>query len=295
MEPEIVEPATEVLDPEPEPVAAGASLANRSTVRELVAVWERTEREVRAAFAAIELAERRLNIAFTLGEAPHKSISVDASRGRGADNFGDPDDCIERMQRQAWSELVDRLELRRVLSAERWRLLQKRLDGRDPDQPPMPRITEENVVAFAREYGEGMRELFAEKVAAVFERLRPHHSEYKTNTELEVGERVILNCIVERAFRGGFRLNYHDRSGQLAELESVFQALDGQGDAVKVHRSQLEDAIEASGKAGVGRTAYFEFRCHKKGTLHLKFTRMDLVRRLNIIAGGARLRPAPER
>lgn len=43
--------------------------------------------------------------------------------------------------------------------------------------------------------------------------------------------------------------------------------------------------------AGADETAYFRFRCFKNGNLHIEFKRLDLVARLNQVAGGARLKP----
>ena len=52
---------------------------------------------------------------------------------------------------------------------------------------------------------------------------------------------------------------------------------------------QLIDAIEAA-KDGTGETEYLRFRCFRNRNLHLEFKRLDLVAKLNAIAGGMRLR-----
>jgi len=55
----------------------------------------------------------------------------------------------------------------------------------------------------------------------------------------------------------------------------------------------ISDDLDLSGlvgEDGIGETDYFAFRCFKNGNLHLIFKRPDLVRRLNQIAGGKRLR-----
>jgi hypothetical protein len=46
-----------------------------------------------------------------------------------------------------------------------------------------------------------------EAVQEVFEYLRPRNSRYKTNTEFEIGKRVILSWAVERKWDGGFHVN----------------------------------------------------------------------------------------
>jgi hypothetical protein len=54
-------------------------------------------------------------------------------------------------------------------------------------------------------------------------------------------------------------------------------------------RSGKAAAIEAS-RTGSGETEYFRFKCCRNHNLHLEFKRLDLVEKLNAIAGGMRLR-----
>ena len=68
----------------------------------------------------------------------------------------------------------------------------------------------------------------------------------------------------------------------------MFHALDGNG-TIKTHRGPLIDAKEAA-KDGTGETDYFRFRCFRNRNLHLEFKRLDLVAKLNAVAGGLRLR-----
>jgi hypothetical protein len=125
-----------------------------------------------------------------------------------------------------------------------------------------------------------------EAVQEVFEYLRPHHSRYKTNTEFEIGKRVILFAL-ETKWGGGFRVD-HYREQHIRAIDNVFHALDGNG-TIKTHRGPLIDAIEAA-KNGTGETEYFRFRCFRNRNLHLEFKRLDLVAKLNAVAGGMRLR-----
>ena len=130
-----------------------------------------------------------------------------------------------------------------------------------------------------------------EAVREVFEYLRPHRSHYKTNTEFEIGKRVILSWAVETKWDGGFHVNSY-REQILRAVDNVFHALDGNG-TIKTHRGPLIDAIEAS-RTGTGETDYFKFKCYRNHNLHLEFKRLDLVARLNAVAGGMRLRGEPK-
>lgn len=140
---------------------------------------------------------------------------------------------------------------------------------------------------FAQFYSDHIDDMMGEAVAEVFEFLRPRNDHYKTNSELEIGPKVILTC-VETWFSGGFHVR-HWWSQRLTAMENVFTALDGKGAVSKTYYSALENAIKA---APVGETPYFAYKCFKNGNLHLQFRRPDLLQRLNQIAGGRRLRPA---
>ena len=124
----------------------------------------------------------------------------------------------------------------------------------------------------------------------VFEYLPPCHSRYKTNTEFEIGKRVILFAF-ENKWGGGFRVD-HYREQHIRAIDNVFHALDGNG-TIKTHRGPLIDAIE-SVKDGTGETEYFRFKCFRNRNLYLEFKRLDLVAKLNAIAGGMRLRGQPK-
>src|SRR5438874_1244611 len=80
----------------------------------------------------------------------------------------------------------------------------------------------------------------------------------------------------------------HYREQHIRAIDNVFHALDGNG-TIKTHRGPLIDAIEAA-KDGTGETDYFRFRCFRNRNLHLEFRRLDLVAKLNAVAGGMRLR-----
>jgi hypothetical protein len=67
--------------------------------------------------------------------------------------------------------------------------------------------------------------------------------------------------------------------------------LTGRGSVLKSHNGPLYDAITDSSD-GTGETEYFKFKCFKNQNLHVEFKRLDLVARLNAVAGGARLREA---
>jgi hypothetical protein len=74
-------------------------------------------------------------------------------------------------------------------------------------------------------------------------------------------------------------------------LDNVFHLLDGKG-AIKTHYGALYNAVKKAGEnhETAGTTEYFEFKAYKNGNLHLKFRRMDLVKKLNAMAANRELK-----
>jgi hypothetical protein len=256
------------------------TLARRSTVRELVAAFQVAEQTVRRCFSQLAEAEREVNLAFTASN--RSEISIDANEHWGS-RWDDADATIEKMQRQAWRVIVDRLELRRAMSIARYDELVRTLD-----HEKLPPITEENVSAFVDRFAQDLPAMISEAVREVFEWLRPRNSKLKTNSEYEVPAKVILPSMVEMTF-GRWHVN-HYRQQNLVALENVFNSLAGNGQVAKAYQSQLQTAIEAS--SGEGETELFRFKACANRNLHLWFKRGDLLARFNRIAGGKRLRPA---
>jgi hypothetical protein len=266
-------------------------LALRTTVRELVLAFASAEQDVRAAFAAIVAAEARVNAVFTLGEEAYKGIRVSACGNRYHDNFRDADDAVEIMTRAAWKAIVERLELRRFMSIRAYKEMDDALD-----REKLPAITEENVLRFSHDHLARARTYLKEAVGEVFDFLRPRKwtraGQLKTNAAPDVAERVILDSVVTTGWGGKPYRVSHYYSQNLVALENVFNGLAGNGEIAKGYRSALENAIAESAD-GTGETDLFAFKAHKNGALHLRFRRLDLLQRLNALAGGATLRPAP--
>ena len=273
------------------------TLTQRSTVRQLVAAFASAEADVRAAFGAIVAAEERVNVSFSMGDATEGrgAFRVDAGK-EFSSQFRDPDHAIDLMARKAWRAIVERLEIRRIMTPSRWEAMEERLTRGD-----LPPITEAAVLAFVEEHAASIPEMATEAVGEVYEWLRrcadPAYSgEYKTNdkhSRLEVGATIILPGMVEKSGRHKGRFEVRDRmEPRLTALENVFTALDGTGMVSRGYYSALQTAIHAVESGGRGETPLFRFRACGNGNLHLEFRRLDLLRRFNQMAGGMRLKPA---
>lgn len=257
------------------------SLATRQTVLDLVRTYEECEREIRDSFARVDSAQRKLGATFSDGK-----MSIRGG-GRFSFDFDDPDRVLAELRRSCWSSLIERLDLRRVMSIKRWEALSKQVNDGPLDE--VPPITAELVLGMAENFRSQIPTMIRESVAEVYDWLRPHRSEYKTNSEFGIGKRVILNCMVARE-SWGWRTSYY-YSQRLSAMENVFRLLDGRKHGTDGYYSEIEIAIKAlePGDDCRGETTYFKFRGHRKGTLHIEFTRPDLVGLFNRVAGGGAL------
>jgi len=262
-------------------------IAHRATIAALVGVYQGAAADIRAAFAQVEAAELRLNDAFTLGNESYKGIRV--TTDGGSHHYGRWDEAaasIKAVERQIWRCIVDRLELRRMMSVRAWAEMEKKLE-----RDELPELTVDNVQAMANGMLSQLPEMLAEAVNEVFEWLRPPYSKLKTNTQLEVGRRAIVGYTVERKWSGGGFQPHHHAEPKLTALENVFSAIDGRGQISKGYYSLLSTAIKAAPADGRGGTDLFGFRACGNGNLHIEFLRPDLLDKFNAMAGGNRLRP----
>jgi hypothetical protein len=261
-------------------------LARRATITELVGVYRKSAERVRAAYDELQAAQDELRA--TYGDPEHTRYYFDT-----IDHYdrGNPKDraprVLGRLTCHAWTALVERVGLRRLLSIA----AAKQLDAQLQDPAALPELTVENVLTWLEATAAAAPTHTADAIREVFDWLRPHHQHYKTNSPFEIGPRVVISWyVVERKWNGrGFNVGYRSRD-RIRALDNVFHQLDGQG-AHKGYSSALEEAIQAS-PDGKGATPYFEFRCYRNGNLHLRFLRLDLLAQLNKLAGGHNLKPS---
>lgn len=258
-------------------------LVPRETLSAMVASYKLAAIEIAQAYTLLDEAQTRLRADFL--DAP--GYRFDTNPRTTYDRVGEKaiQAVMGTLKRDAWAVILQRMEIRKILSIKR----REELDRQISSGEGLPEVSEENILAMFESAAAKVSTYLEEAVKEVFEYLRPPHSSFKTNTEFEIGKRVILSWMVEKAWnRGKFRPNYN-REKYLTALDNVFQMLEGKGH-VKTFHGQLYDAIIESAD-GSGETDYFKFRCYLNGNLHLEFKRLDLVAQLNAIAGGNRLKP----
>lgn len=248
-------------------------LVTAHSVEHIVQTYRDAEVRIREALAVI--AEHQNRIRDVFGEGSHISLSTRDL------NFDTPERQMADMERQAWRRIVDLAGIRRMMSVKAADDLNKMLE-----QQKLPDLTVENVHNMLATARTNAPDHIAEAVREVHGFLRPRSNEYKTNSQFDIGRKVILSYWVSPGYGRPFRAQYH-RDAEFRALDNVFALLDGKP-GVTTHAGTLADAIALS-KDGTGETPYFRFRACKNGNLHLEFKRMDLVEKLNAIAGGKNL------
>ena len=255
-------------------------IAKRETLSSMIGTYQQAIKEVEDAYSTLEKAQKNLRGAFL--DAPGYNFNTN-NRDMTIVGKQASDRINADIKKDAWSVIVERMELRRLLSIQRRNELDAQIQRGE-----LPELTEENVLALFQTSAANVNTYLEEAVLEVFEYLRPHNSAHKTNTEFELGKKVILTWTVEKGWnRGKFRVNYH-RDKYLTALDNVFAMIDGKT-PVKTYHGELYDAITDS-PDGTGSTQYFKFKCFQNGNLHLEFLQPALVAKLNSTAGGARLR-----
>lgn len=247
------------------------------------------ERErVRFAIESMQLAQTNLDARFQLGALSSPfTVSIN---GEWAGTKFDLDKALARLEREAWTFIVNRLDIWRIMSVARATELKSLIDSNG-----LPPLTKESAGQLARQYIDGIDTLVDEYAREVFDWLRPRTgtkpAKYKTNNREIVGSRVVLWKIFDTVhfkFFGTYRMKDSDAEQRLRTIENLFHTLAGKGSTGKGYRSELQTAIEAS-KDGTGQTEYFEFRACKNGNLHLQFLSLGLLAELNRRAGGMNL------
>lgn len=268
---------------DPDPVRA--ALDARISAAEIVVIYRAAEADIRLGWSLVAGALDNL----TTRVAGRNAIRLyDRSHHRPFD-FGDLDASLVHLRREIWRSLIERTQVRKIMSVKAWKILEDQVEHGEP-----PDITEQNLEGLILKLQADGPKMLEDAVAEVFSFLRPRSNDFKTNTQFELGERVVLAGWIESGqYVSSWGLSHYYEQEAVA-LDNVFRLLDGKvRRADDTYWSDLHNAIKVipRDKPCHGDTDYFAFKGHKKGTLHLRFKRLDLVRRLNVIAGGARLKP----
>lgn len=281
-----------------------------TTAEQLAAEYQTAATAIRHHAEGMMTACDRLHTAFrSTGKFDRFHFDVGLRYGNDSQNTT-IDDMLHRMKLAAWSAIIERLNIRRLMSSKRIAELDEALeigrpssrrvvrrfrgDGTTDDDDAetadnrktiFPEITPENIIAVAAGMVQSANEFLEEAVAEEYDFWRPHRNgDYKTNRNFwKLDRKIIKTWMVESWGYSGhpFRCSYSNQA-HIVALDNIFHMLDGMG-PVAEFKGELASAIEMS-PTGNGETKYFKFKCFHNRNLHLQFKRQDLLDRFNEIA-----------
>ena len=161
-------------------------------------------------------------------------------------------------------------------------------------------FTENNIRQFVLNLMQGHEQTLTEAVLEIFDKFTIEHSYredtyyeknihyfngWKTNNAFKVGKRVIIP-IYGYSYGGAFheygrwKLDYKARE-ELRDIDIVMNYFDGMGEYMSI-----ADALELAFDRGDNKaeSSYFNIIAYKKGTIHLTFKDMGILRRFNMTA-----------
>ena len=251
-------------------------IIKRQSVNDMAAAYELAVQHITQADELFQTANERLELAF------ESRFGFECTRS-GRDTWN-AEATLKSLRSHAWRAIIEKMELRQMMSTKRRDEIDKAIQDGE-----LPEITAGNIFATCTGLIDNVHDYLNEAVQEVFDFLRPPHSEYKTNSEFEVGKRVIVRVCYYSGWSKP-HIDYNDQN--LSNLHNVFALLDGCR-PFQTYCGPIHDAVLSMERFGVVKeTEYFRLKVCKNGNLHVEFKRPDLVAMLNEIAGGNRLRAA---
>jgi hypothetical protein len=254
---------------------------------DLAETYLRNVEKIKQAYIMLQEAREELNLDFS-GSSYYSHVEV-----LTADREYSPQTACEkvitRIKQTAWKHAFDRLGVRKVLSVKRMEEYDKVFSGEGEDE--LPEFTYQNVSEHFAGLMNTAQVYLKEAVVEAYDYLRPGadsrswHKAKKTNMKhgrYALGKKIILQNLIDTSLDRYYVNRYCGRDNGLISVDRVFHSLDGKMDS-NSYKSDLVDAINTSN--GTGETEYFKFKACKNGNLHIEFKRMDLVSKLNQLAG----------
>lgn len=213
---------------------------------------------------------------------------------------------LRRHRKLAWTSVFTQMEFDRWLDSKQQERFMKDVE-RDATIP----FTADNIKNTLENVFLSRKKLFDESVANVFDELCGHAVEngsgpvmpdstrrrgegWKTNDSYKVNERLVFpyGCRYEKQFNT-FTLNYGNSDRIYSDLDRILSVLDAKPfDKCHTVGAALRTAFDHkyhSMSDCVTESEYFEIRFFKKGTVHLKWKRKDLLDSFNIHAAAGKM------
>ena len=183
----------------------------------------------------------------------------------------DIDTFIGNIEKMVWYNVFRQSETFERCSDERREAIKKYIYSKD--RKP---FTEANIQSFLTELDEQKGNLFC---SVIKETYRKFHS----GREIEAKTPFKGKMVVDSSSWGS--LSFHSQNGKWESLEKSFLLLDNET-VPEDYREMLHNKMDAAHRQGhmSYENDYFVMKFYQKGTVHVTFKRLDLLRRFNEIA-----------
>lgn len=152
-------------------------------------------------------------------------------------------------------------------------------------------FTPENIKSLVQMLLENGSQILEKAVVDVFDLFTAYHKDnrlhvegWKTNDRWKVNQKVILPGFLSTMWNSMYEANYH-RWNEYSDIDKVMCYLTG-----KRYEDLGENSIQRAikkvriGDSGLHESEFFNFRCYKKGTLHITFKDKFLWQEFNMRA-----------
>lgn len=255
-----------------------------TTAGQIATAFEAAKKRIERAANELQQAYADLN-----KQIENTSIMVDAPDfAFGYRNYGskDADVLVARAKLQVWAGLIDKLNIRKVMSSKRSEELSQLLhsDKHEWAAAQLPDITPETIMDTIAGMAQSTQDFLEEAIREEYDFWKPYRrSEYKTNQKSVDSGKLERKLI---KYSGGYSWLTGDFERHTIALSNIMSMLDGKG-VCKGYRCEIADAVRSNQTCGT--TDYFEWKRFQNGNMHLTFRRQDLLDKFNAICGRNRL------
>lgn len=273
-------------------IAQTTELVQYSRATELATKYAAATTEIRRLVIALGEQTAALKAAFAseCGYSSDFDVGLELHRDNYKADEDGADKIMAEFKRAAWSILVEKLGIRKLMSPKKRDELDGQLHGRRRNGyhvrdavEPLPEINAESIIQVMQGFIQSAPEYVEDSIREVYKWLIPKdwNGGHVTNKRDRVGRKVIKTYCVQLGYSRGFRV-HHSHEPDLIALDSIMHTLDGKG-VLSGHKGPLIAAIETA-ESGTGETEYFRFKAYKNGNIHLEFKRLDLLDLFNRVA-----------
>ena len=195
---------------------------------------------------------------------------------------------VRDLKKAAWGEVFRRTEMHNLVSAGVRRDMDQLLKANE-----RMAFSEDNIAAMLESLFLSRGAILRQCVVEAFDHMtryykdnRVHVEGWKTNESWKVNERVVLPNVIDVVWN--IRVKY-EKEWLLNDIDRAMAFLEGKklDNVERTVVAALEQLFKEYGSAFSGvlfKSTYFEMRCYKKGTLHMKFRDRKLWERFNLVA-----------